>query len=225
MTIYPEYSKFHLSTNPEKSKLIKSYINPGKILDIGCGNGLYALDCSPEVNEIIQLDIIDRRSEIVKNLKFIKDDVEKYEMDPCSLDTIIAFDIIEHLNDDQKFINKAYNQLKIGGRILISVPNEDNSILEKVNLAHIHFTDKTHRREYTNDKLKKLLESNGFNVIIILPHFNSAIINFTDLLSKDFLLSKIASFCLKFTIKFFIYVGLFQNKIIADWFIVAEKQN
>ncbi len=223
MLIYPEYSKFHLSTNPDKTNLIKSYLNPGKILDIGCGNGLYALGCTPEANEIIQLDIIDRRSEIVKKFNFIQADVESYEMEPSSIDTIIAFDIIEHLNDDVKFIKKAHDQLKVGGRILISVPNEDNSMLEKINLAHIHYTDKTHRREYTDNKLKQLLESNGFNTIVILPHLNSAVLNFPELFIKKNLISKLAAYLLKFTVRFFNYIGIFKNRIVADWFIVAEK--
>ena len=223
MTKFPEYSKFHVSTNPQKSKLIEAFIRPGKILDIGCGNGLYALDCKPEENEIVQLDIIDRRSEIVNKYNFIQADVENYNLEDSSLNTIIAFDIIEHLNDDNSFIKKAYRQLKTGGRILISVPNEDNSLLETINLAHVHFTDKTHRREYSEVLLTELLKSNGFTVISILPHYNKAIQNFPDLFKKDNYISIAVAYILKCSVKLFCFIGIFRNKVIADWFIVAEK--
>lgn len=223
MVNYPEYSKFHISTNPLKSKLIHDYIIPGKILDIGCGNGLYALDCKPELNEITQLDIIDRRSDVVNSFEFIKADIESYTLEPSSIDTIIAFDIIEHLNDDFAFIQKAYIQLKKGGRILISVPNEDNSLLEKLNLAHIHFTDKTHRREYSQLKLKSLLENCGFKVVSISPNLNNAVLNFSDLFINESLFSKLSSKFFKVIISTFIFLGIFNNRVIADWFIVGEK--
>ena len=217
-------SKYHSGVNPKKLNLLREYLNGEKILDVGCGNGLYGFECLNSGANVIQLDIADRRNVLVKNVKFIKVDIEGYEHGKNCLDGVIAFDIVEHLDNDMRFLGKVNGWLKKGGRVAISVPNEDNSLLEKVNLAHIHFTDKTHRREYSMASIRKCLEDNGFDVIYIEPHINYSVANVPMVLSKDNAFSRFLAKLCCYQLRFFERLGLLENRVVADWFVVGEKK-
>jgi len=112
-----------------------------------------------------------------------------------------------------------------GGRIFISVPNEDNSMLEPLNLSHVHFTDKTHRREYSQEKFKCLLDSTGFNVLALLPHFNTAIAGVPLLLAKNNPVSKVLAKLCSYQMRVLMKVGMLKSQVIADWFVVGEKDS
>ena len=181
----------HPGINPLKSRLIRENLVPGPVLDVGCGNGLYGLKCQDICKDITQLDVTDRRDDKARHLPFVEANVEAHDFPANAFSNIIAFDIIEHLDDDSAFLLKSFKWLRRGGRIFISVPNEDNSMLEPLNLSHVHFTDKTHRREYSQEKFKCLLDSTGFNVLALLPHFNTAIAGVPLLLAKNNPVSKV----------------------------------
>jgi SAM-dependent methyltransferase len=215
-------SKYHPGVNPKKIKMLRDFLIDGRVLDVGCGNGLYGLDCADRGAEVLQLDVADRRDDYAKGLSFIAADVEEYDHADNSIDNIIAFDIVEHLDDDNAFLSKSFKWLR-GGRIFISVPNEDNSMLEPLNLAHVHFTDKTHRREYSAESLRELLESNGFNVLHLEPHINTAIVGMPGVLAKNNILSKMIARFYSFQMRVLVKSGLLESQVIADWFLVGEK--
>ena len=221
----PNLSKFHSGTNNQKIELLKNFNINGAIADVGCGNGLYALLVSSHCSDILQIDVLDRRDTRAKDFAFLEADIEQFEFTPDSLNSIIAFDIIEHLDDDVAFIKNAFNGLKTEGRIFISVPNEDNSKLETMSLAHVHFTDKTHRREYSAKSLRSLLEENGFKVLHIEPHINNDISSITKIFAKDNIISRILAKLISLQIRIFEKTSLFENNIVSDWFIVGEKND
>lgn len=213
----------HPGVNPLKSKMLRNHCNAGSLLDVGCGNGLYALDCQDRCSEIIQVDLEDRRDPQARNFKFYTMNAEDLSSLNGPFDNIIAFDIIEHLDDDMGFLKSAHRLLKDGGKLFVSVPNEDNSLLEKINLAHIHFTDKTHRREYSHEGLKSILEDNHFKIVKILPHINKSAVNIPYVLQKGNIISKYMAKFLKLQIRCCEKIGIFENRIIADWFGVLKK--
>lgn len=90
-------------------------------------------------------------------------------------------------------------------------------------LTHMHHTDKTHRREYTEESLRALLEGNGFRVLEILPHFNRGILNAGRALAKGNMISKLAAKSLCLQTLFYQWLGIFENRCIADWFCVGQK--
>ncbi len=204
-------------------KLLNDHLNPGSVLDVGCGNGLYSFFCQNTCPDVLQIDLYDRRDIRSSKLPFKMMNAEDLSDLDGSYDNIIAFDIIEHLDDDGRFLNSAYRLLKHGGKLIVSVPNEDNSLLEQLNLAHIHFTDKTHRREYSAEKLHALVQKAGFAVIEIIPHVNRSIVNMPRILKKPNAFSKIMAMLIIFQIRFFFLTGLFENHVVADWFGVFRK--
>ncbi|MDX1622315.1 MAG: methyltransferase domain-containing protein, partial [Nitriliruptorales bacterium] len=66
-------------------------------------------------------------------------------------DVVVAFQIIEHFEDDDAFVRHALAALRPGGKLVITTPNRLRSFSE--NPYHV--------REYTHRELAKLLERHG----------------------------------------------------------------
>lgn len=81
------------------------------IANVVCGNGLYALLISSHCSDILQIDVLDRRDTRAKDFAFLQADIEQFESTPDSLNSIIAFDIIEHL-DDVAFTKNVFSGFK-----------------------------------------------------------------------------------------------------------------
>lgn len=222
MIMWKELSFFSSEINPRKLKLLDEYLLPGSCLDIGCGNGLYGRIILERCSELLQIDVVDRRSPEAKQYPFRIMDARKLDLPAESYDNVIAFDIMEHLDDDAAFLQQVHRLCRKGGRVIISVPNEDDEQPRMLGLTHMHHVDKTHRREYTDESLRALLESNGFKVLEIQPQFNRGILNVSRALTKGTLISKLAAKTLYWQTLFYLWVGTFENRCIADWFCVAQ---
>jgi 2-polyprenyl-3-methyl-5-hydroxy-6-metoxy-1,4-benzoquinol methylase len=186
-----ELSCFSSGVNPSKLKLLDEYLLPGSCLDIGCGNGLYGRKILERCSELLQIDVVDRRSPEAKQYPFRIMYARNLDLPAQSYDNVIAFDILEHLDDDINFLQQVRRLCRKGGRLIISVPNEDDKQPRMMGLTHMHHVDKTHRREYADESLRALLESNGFKVLEIRPQFNRGILNAGRALAKRNLISKL----------------------------------
>ena len=67
-----------------------------------------------------------------------------------SFDTILSFQVIEHIKNDKLFIKEIYRTLKPGGIALLSTPNINMTLTR----------NPWHVREYTSNELKKLASIN-----------------------------------------------------------------
>ncbi len=224
MVTRKKFSKMSPLVNQNKIKLLKQFIKKGPTTDIGCGNGLYGFWLHCQDFDVLQVDILDRRAAQARVIPFKLMDVEENEFgDADSLTNILAFDVIEHLDRDVVFIEKTYRYLNKEGRIFISVPNKDNSALSSMELAHIHFTDKTHRREYSPEDITNLLKSNGFKNIVVVPQYNSSVVCMPLVLSQHSLLSRFFAKFLVRILALFLVLRIFKNPVISDWLVTAEK--
>lgn len=154
--------------NPDKAKLLKEYAT-GKVLDLACGSGIYT-------NYVSELGLhatgLDNQPEFIKKAKqafpkveFRVGDVMKLLFPKNSFDTVILFDILEHV-DDEKVIREA---IRVGRRLIISVPHENQTILPLYGLSHAHDLDRTHQRVYTKETLSKLLKDQKLKIIYLKP--------------------------------------------------------
>lgn len=99
----------------------------------------------------------------ISNMSSIKD---------SSYDTLLAFDVLEHVKLHINALNEIYRILKPNGICVLSIPQKDNleETIEDLNeLSQIErekkFGQKDHWRIYGND-FKKTLQNVGFNVSV-----------------------------------------------------------
>lgn len=151
-----------------KLEYLKKYLVGKTILDVGAGYCYYGqwLKSSNEGLSITCLDKLDIESP--PGLTFINTDLEApLPLESNSFDTILAFDIIEHITHEEKLFKEIHRVCAPSGIVIGSVPHDDDKFLPAYNLTFYHRSDVTHKRYYEPKMLCNSLEKNGFNVIKI----------------------------------------------------------
>ncbi len=147
-----------ISDNPIHQRLLKAYYLAvdyikGDLLELGCGEGRGVALLAPIAASFTAIDKI---SEVVEELtrKFPDYKFKRGSFPPLdgtesnSFDTIVSFQVIEHIKDDRKFLKEIWRVLKPGGKAIITTPNKKKSLTR--NPWHI--------REYTASELKTLAD-------------------------------------------------------------------
>lgn len=145
-----------VSDNPIHQRLLKAYIEAkpfvkGKVLEPGCGEGRGIEVLSPQADEYVALDKIHEVIDALK-LKYENVDFRQAVFPPFSdlkdnsFDTVISFQVIEHIKEDHLFLKEIHRVLKPGGQAIITTPNINMSLSR----------NPWHVREYTSQELTKL---------------------------------------------------------------------
>ena len=113
-----------------RSKLIKKKIlnsNCKSVLEIGSGIGLVGAYIRSKDNFIKYMGIeLDKeafeKSQLLK-LNTIQGDFKEIEKIETLFDVIMMWEVIEHLQDLNSFLELAYKKLNVNGKIILSTPN------------------------------------------------------------------------------------------------------
>ncbi len=145
-----------VSDNPIHQRLLKAYIAAkpwiaGRLLEVGCGEGRGVDTLLPLAEDYLGIDKI---GEVIENLekKYPKTNFEQAVIPPfstikdSSFNTVVSFQVIEHIQDDKLFLEEIYRVLKPGGIAIISTPNINYTLSR--NPWHI--------REYKPEQLTSL---------------------------------------------------------------------
>ena len=180
-----EYYKKHIRNLMKKNRLhsfrikeIFSIYFPKKnekILDIGCGAGVFSFELARRGFDVIGIDYSEDAIRLCKNLaerfnlnnaEFIKEDAMSMGIKSDSFDVIYAADFFEHLTLPafNRVIKEIHRVMKINGKLIIWSPYPDHWIeqLKKRNI--LLKQDKSHfGLDYIKD-ISSYLEKNGFEV-------------------------------------------------------------
>ncbi len=118
----------------ESSRRYPGFLRPkkGTMLIAGCGDGPQIAVFSPLVKKIVAVDIDDERIMLAKELVKVKGirncEIKRlsvYELEKLGrkFDSIVAIDIIEHVDDPRKALRSMKKVLAPGGKLLITFPN------------------------------------------------------------------------------------------------------
>ncbi|WP_026950293.1 class I SAM-dependent methyltransferase [Algoriphagus mannitolivorans] len=127
-----------VSDNPIHQRLLKAYIAAkpwisGKLLEVGCGEGRGVEELLPLAESYLGLDKIGEVIEMLQK-KFPGVDFQQAVIPPFqgfednSYDTIVSFQVIEHIQNDKLFLQEFYRMLKPGGKAIISTPNNTHTL-------------------------------------------------------------------------------------------------
>lgn len=146
-----------------------------RILDVGCGDGLFA-EHIKKGNYVVGVDFIDESDNTRKNFrKFFKYDLNKglpQELDSEEkFDYILFMDILEHLLDFETILDDSKRFLKKDGKIIISLPNIVNIFVRlNILLGRFPYSDKgildrTHLHFFTYSSIKKLMAKHNLEIL------------------------------------------------------------
>lgn len=141
------------------------------VADIACATGYGSALLAENAKYVIGCDINDKYLNIAKqkysksNLGFIKTDINQ----PLSLfqykvSTIVSFETIEHTTKPFKVLQKFYNLLPIGGRLILSFPNADCEMTDEKGKSF----DPFHLSIIKFDNMVEQLTKIGFTIDKIL---------------------------------------------------------
>ena len=183
-------------TDPAGLETLKLFANTGRynswlfetlapfckdnLLEIGSGIGnisgfliqrysqVFLSDLRQEYCELLQKKFV--TGNVVKEIYLFdlgeKDFEKKYPQLQTKFDTVLASNVVEHIEDDSMAIGNCHKLLSKRGHAVVLVPAHQwlyNSFDKELG----------HYRRYTKKKLRTLLEKEGFNVIHT-QYFNAA---------------------------------------------------
>jgi 2-polyprenyl-3-methyl-5-hydroxy-6-metoxy-1,4-benzoquinol methylase len=155
-----------------RDKVVFSFILPrhGRIIDIGCGEGI-ALEklgaLFPE-REVMGIDLETENIEICAKhgLKAVYSNVYEIALASGQFDAAICIDVLEHLKEPERAVRELYRVLSPGGRLIIVIPHDRNFLLSRLALGMIKeaFYDVGHERQWKPREVRALLTRTGFIV-------------------------------------------------------------
>ena len=149
--------------NPDRLELVLTYAGR-KVLDVGCATGAYVRFLLNRGYDAYGLDFLPAEEWASgPEGRFREGDVLNLPYPAADFDTVLAFELLEHVED----LDRAIAELKRVARrtIILSVPNgEEPAVLREAGLASHHRTDRTHVHVFTADTLAKTLAGHGLKV-------------------------------------------------------------
>lgn len=129
------------------------------VVDAGSGDGVGTARLAETASHVVGLDHHEpsvqqaREQHRVPGIEFRTADLSR-PWPVQGADAVVAFQIIEHFEDDDAFVRHALDAVRPGGTVVLTTPNRLRSFSE--NPYHV--------REYTAPELRALLERHGADV-------------------------------------------------------------
>lgn len=151
-----------------RDKAALSHVVGDRIVDIGCGEGItleklvqshpdkqiIGIDSETEIIDICQKHGLPVQYGMVSNLPFEAD----------SIDCVLFFEVIEHVNDPDKALKEIHRVLKPGGRLILIFPNDRMFMISRLLTGMIKeaFYGAGHVMQWTPAKIRTALKCSGF---------------------------------------------------------------
>ncbi|MDD4945843.1 MAG: methyltransferase domain-containing protein [Gallionella sp.] len=145
-----------------RDRMTKHFPDARNILEIGCGTG-FVLANTRATFPAAQLAGSDIYTEGLAYAKQRVPAATLFQMDACHIpfrdefDLIGAYDVLEHIEDDEAALAQIFLACRVGGGVLLTVPQHRWLWSSTDDYAH-------HKRRYTRSELREKVERAGFRV-------------------------------------------------------------
>lgn len=204
-----------------------------RVLDIGCGGGLFLSLLKQQGANVIGIELSDSRAQYAKIKHGLVIDKHPIESDhwqsgyATRFDAVTLWDVIEHVNFPRQTLRSAAKVLKQGGLLLIDTPCRDSfyhrfgeltyrlsggrfpTFLNAMYSSHLF----GHKQIFSTSEMKQLFESVGLE-IIDLHKFHELSFPYEFYLKKLVKSQWLANLLLPF-VKVFFKVFKIQNKMLV----------
>lgn len=169
-----------------------------RLLDVGCGRGdfLKYIAAKNPTAKLFGIDLVYNQHPGIHFIKgnFLEEKLE--EKIETKFNIICSLAVIEHVDNPQLFVQKISYLLQFSGFLFITTVNSDSlfyRIARLLNKVGIHTAfDRLysfhHLQHYTDQSLRKLMEMNGFDILLKKNHDSP--IKAVDVPKSNFLIEK-----------------------------------
>lgn len=151
---YRDFSAANASRFRESARLISAHAT-GRVLDVGCGHMPFRDLAVSHAASYEGLDIEPR----VAGVDYVTDVCAMTGVPRNAFDTVLCFEVLEHLSDPSRALGAMAEVLRPGGKLLATAPH----------LSRLHEEPHDYFR-YTGYGLRALVERAGLEVIELTPH-------------------------------------------------------
>jgi SAM-dependent methyltransferase len=141
------------------------YVEGKRVLDYGCGSGYGSHILAKKADNVVAVDMSIEAIEYAKNNYSSNNLVFKSisELSDEKFDVITSFQVIEHVPNGKKYLDKLKCLLNPGGCLIISTPNKNNRLFKFIqkpwNIYHL--------KEYSISCLRNLLQKYFPKVVVL----------------------------------------------------------
>jgi 2-polyprenyl-3-methyl-5-hydroxy-6-metoxy-1,4-benzoquinol methylase len=157
------------------AKLLALAGSPQRVLDVGCSTGYLSRRLVERGSAVIGIEADERAAQVARDVceRVLVGDVEEMELpfEPGSFDVILCGDVIEHLREPRRFLERVRPLLASDGRLVLTTPNIANWAMRLGLLAgRWRYTDRgildrTHLHLFTRRTLVETLEEAGYRIV------------------------------------------------------------
>jgi 2-polyprenyl-3-methyl-5-hydroxy-6-metoxy-1,4-benzoquinol methylase len=180
---YPEFREYFIPYPIKQSKYSSHYYarkmvgSNQQVLEIGCGEGLLAAELQKNGNRVTGVDAmpgVQAGSALEQYFSADLDQGMRPVVDALKgkrFDRVLLLDILEHLKSPETLLRDCHEVVNPDGIVIVSLPNVANiTVRLKLLLGQFKYADRgildsRHMRFFTRTTARRLLESNGFEVL------------------------------------------------------------
>lgn len=134
------------------------------IIDLGCGDGYGTSILSEKALKVVGIDVDDSiiaraNYKYGENAEFLVYDGVKIPYGDASVDIVVSFQVIEHVDDVENYLSEVDRVLKNDGYFFVSTPNRVHRLKPNQKPWNIY-----HKREYDAESFDRILKTVFHNV-------------------------------------------------------------
>src|SRR3990172_6576957 len=149
---------------------IEKYIEKGRILDIGCGRGVFLDEMRKHGWEVAGTEYNEDTAKSINeiyDIHVVTGNPGDWGFPPESFDVVTMNHVLEHMSAPEKAIDECSKVLREGGLLVVAVPNITS--LQSIIGKHLwfHLDIQYHIYHFSEMGLSSLIEKHGFHLLRI----------------------------------------------------------
>lgn len=147
--------------------IIRKYKQPGTLLDVGCGVGIFLQRVKETGWKAVGVDLSSGAVQYARahGLDVRLGEIEKMKFRPRSFDVITLFQTIEHIDDPLNILKILRVFLRNGGLLLMTTPSEESFMAKLMGKYWFGYRNVEHIYFYNKHSMTVLLQKAGFRNI------------------------------------------------------------